>query len=124
MTTAQQAEKIFTAVAAGQTVFTKAADRWLIVGPAAALHPMRTVTITKADGTTKKVLVDAIHTTSEKRGVRYTVASFRNLPQATPAERPTPRVVHSDAFGRGVQHGDGATVYTGVNGGRTQIWDD
>lgn len=124
MTSKQQAEKIFAAVAAGQTVFTKAADRWLIIGPAATVKPMTVVEVAKADGTTKQVAVDTIQTTSEKRGVAYAVASFRNLPTRTAAPVVAPREVHSAAFDRGVQYGDGATVYRGANGGRVQIWDD
>lgn len=121
-----KAEQIFAAVSAGQTVFTKAAAGWMVVGPTADVVEGRTVTVTKADGTTTQVRIADVTGTYEKRGLAYAVATFRNLPKlaATPARprRPRrPRTVNHDFFGPGVQYGDGATVY---DNGRTQIWDD
>jgi hypothetical protein len=88
-----KAEQLLAAVSAGQTVFTKSAQGvWHIIGPAADIFTGAAVVVTKADGTTRDVVVTAVTTTNEKRGVTYAVATFRNslapsAQQAAPQRR-------------------------------------
>lgn len=72
------AESMIAAVAAGQTIFTKAADIWMIVGPAADITPDQPVQVTTKTGTTKTVWVTTVTQDKEARGVAYRVAKFSN----------------------------------------------
>lgn len=132
-TEAQRAtqEAIFTAVAAGQTVFTKAPTGWMVVGPAAVIKVGKHVLVTKKDGSTSEVRIVKVNPPKSARGVNYAVATFAKLP---PADRVTPAAkregyttVHSAAFGQGRRYHaqPGATQYDDGSGTyRVQIWDN
>lgn len=87
-----KAQAVFDAVQAGQTVFTRATNQWMIVGPTADITPNVPVTVTKANGKTSEVIVTAINGSYTRSGIAYTVAEFRNAPApvTTVAAAPSP----------------------------------
>lgn len=78
-TTAQRdkARQMLDAIRAGKTVFTRAPECWMVIGPAVTVRTGQVVTVTKASGETTQVQITATPTTGEKQGVSYTVADFR-----------------------------------------------
>ena len=75
-----KAREMMAKVAAGQTLFTKAADgTWMIVGPAADVRLNAWVKVTKANGSTRTVVVTWLGVSNAKGGVAYQVATFRPL---------------------------------------------
>lgn len=126
-----KAEAIFAAVNAGQTVFTRNGDIWMIVGPDADIHPGAHVSVTKANGELVPVVVDEVGGRREKRGVAYAVATFHKAPKPQPAQATTERTydaVRPGWFGAGRRYHDtpGATHYDsdGTGDYTTQLWDE
>lgn len=122
-----KAQAIFDAVKAGRTVFTRATDQWMIVGPTDQIKPDQTVAVTKANGDQSIVMVTEITGTHERQGVRYSVARFTRDPEPHPATRDGYRTVNSPVYGPGrVYHAQpGATQYDdGTGRYNTQIWDN
>lgn len=141
MTTTQGAEQIFTDVAAGKTVFTKAADgTWMLIGPAASIKDGKSVIVTKRDGSTTTATVGRVTQDKTARGVAYRVATVTKgaalRPTQTVPARDTRYVttrsnayttVQDASFGEGRVYADqpGATQYRDSRGGfGTQIWDN
>ena len=111
-TTAAQAkaQRTLNAVRDGHTEFTRTpGGEWLIVGPANTLTPGAEVTVTKADGTTKQVIIADAHQVREVQGVSYRTAEFRNVPAAPRATRPI-ACTHTDTDNNGQCYGCGKYV--------------
>lgn len=127
------ADALVAKVAQGLTTFRKDVDgTWRVIGPAADLHVGATVTVTKADGSTKKVTVVAVNRTGERNGTAYAIADIRDavrtaserdaelaamtseqyLAEYTTRGRRQAMAAHDAAYAAGRRHG--------VNG---QIWD-
>lgn len=122
------AQQMLDKIRDGQAVFTKAPSGWMVIGPAADITPGAVVTVTKTDGTTKKVRIEALGSSGEKQGVAYTVATFADVRLAQPrtAQTFTTRLIHNSLYGRGRRGSDGASYYESTPGsGRytVQIWD-
>jgi hypothetical protein len=141
-----KARQLFEHVKAGRTVFTRARDCWMIIGPTADLRIGERVTVSKSNGSTTIVYPTNLNNANTKLGVEYAVWEFsRNDPAAVsqhPERQPVPgedaldyqprrrsgyRTVHSGAHGEGriYYNNPGATQYKGSDGTfSVQIWDN
>lgn len=124
-----KAQKMCDSIHDGKVVFWKNAQNlWCIVGPTGSLRSSSGITVTKADGSTRKVSLDKIMAEktvvdSKGRTICFQVATFVDWADARPA---APRAgyteVTSGTYGRGRRYHaqPGAAVY---DDGKTQIWD-
>lgn len=92
----RRTDSVRAAVAAGQTCFTKTSrGDWIIVGPVEAVVVGRTVTVTKADGSTRQVRVAEVSGPFEKPGFRYSSATFVDV---TPRTRTSGRCAECGGY--------------------------
>lgn len=135
-----RANRLFDQVKTGHTVFYKAPDgNWALMGPAADLQPNTAVTVTKADGSTTRVVVTVVTGEKTHESVAVRTAGFIAERPSTrrPETRPAaPRATGWSKYSRRdgghplgevVAHGDGYTVYRDTftgRGGEVQIWDE
>lgn len=117
-----QADRMIAAAREGRSSFFKDGDRWLILTPGHHRGSFGHVDVTKADGTTKTVMVTDTIKTNTQRGVDYTIAEFMNIAPAPVAPAQPARKIARDG---GYYWSDqpGATYYDDAIGGHTQVWD-
>jgi hypothetical protein len=125
----RKAQAMMDQIRAGKTIFTKAHDEWMIIGPAADLTVGAIVTATRQNGETTQVRVVKVHTTATRQDVTYATATFRNVVIAEPAAASpdTYRTTNHAFFGPGRRYASqpGATQYDDGSGRfATQIWDN
>jgi hypothetical protein len=134
----RKAQAMMDQIKAGKTIFTKAHDQWMIVGPAADITVGAIVTATRQNGETSTVRVDQVHVTATRQGVTYSTATFHNVtivPAATAVEPTTDETPAVDTykttghafFGAGRRYNSqrGATQYDDGSGRyNVQIWDN
>lgn len=87
-----KAQEMLNQIKAGRTVFTRATDGWMIVGPAADVQAGNSVAVTRADGTTTQVVVTKLGVSKTVQGVAYTVASFTEPVGAPKPAQVTPQL--------------------------------
>lgn len=130
----RKAQAMMDQIKAGKTIFTKAHEEWMIIGPAADITNGAIVTATRQNGETTTVRVVKVHTTATRQGVTYATATFHNVTivaaetaDAAPA-RDTYRTVSGGvAYGEGRRYASqlGATQYDDGSGRyNVQIWDN
>jgi hypothetical protein len=128
------AQAMLDQIRAGKTIFTRAHDEWMVIGPAADITAGAIVTATKANGTTSTVRIIKVCTTATRQGTAYATATFHNV-TIVPAEqaeveapvRDTYRTTEHAFFGTGRRHASqpGATQYDdGTGRYNVQIWDN
>lgn len=126
----RKAQAMMDQIKAGKTIFTKAADAWMVIGPAADVVEGAIVTATRQSGTESQVRIVKVHTTATRQGVTYATATFRNVVAAEPvkAAADTYRVTAEHPIGgRGRRYASqpGATQYDDGSGKfAVQIWDN
>jgi hypothetical protein len=135
----RKAQAMMDQIKAGKTIFTKARDEWMIVGPAADITAGAIVTATKQGGETSTVRVVKVHVTATRQGTTYSTATFRNVTivPAAPVVEPVEdeasvvdsyKVVNGGiAYGYGRRYASqrGATQYDDGSGRfSVQIWDE
>jgi len=129
----RKAQAMMDQIKAGKTIFTKAHEEWMIVGPAADLTVDAIVTATRQNGETSTVRVVKVHVTATRQGVTYSTATFRNVTvAATPVEDEamaddTYTTTEHAFFGEGRRYASqpGATQYDDGSGRyNVQIWDN
>ncbi len=81
-----RARRLFAQVRAGKVIFFKAGnDAWDIIGPADKIVPGETVTVTKADGSTRDVVVLTVMSERTVEGFATRTATFHNTAPAPAA---------------------------------------
>lgn len=82
----ERAQKMLEAVRDGLTVFFRTGDGWDVAGPAHLIIPGAVVTVTKADGTTTRVIILDVMVERVVNGVATRTATF--APVRVPAPEP------------------------------------
>lgn len=82
MMTADKKQMMIKKIASGQSVFLRYdSTRWSVAGPADTLTDGATVTVTKANGTTTRVLItSASQVYTDETGTQYRIAFFTDAP--------------------------------------------
>lgn len=75
-----RAQRLLDQVKTGKSIYFRAGDQWMIMGPSANVEPGRRLTVHKADGSTTEVIVGEIKSNRTVQGVTARTATFRKAP--------------------------------------------
>ena len=85
-----RAQRLLDQVKTGKTIYFRAGDEWMIIGPAGDVQPGQRLTVHKADGSTTEVIVGDVKDDRTVQGTATRTATFRNAPPRESAPAPAP----------------------------------